>query len=139
MFTVGQNLQAERLTVWDERNLAQRRRANNRGGWALTRRRKIEMVVERDEIVLVRRRQSAVRFWCNPCEAEVSMLRVQDASSLVGVTARTIYRWIEAGKLHFAESDKGLVLICARSLTTFAAQNAGQEKKGEKGSQRFES
>jgi|SRR5215472_721257 len=101
--------------------------------------RKIEMVMEQDEIVLVRRRRGAVRSWCNRCRAEVSMLRVEDASTLAGAKTRTIYRWIEAGKLHFAESDKGLVLICARSLTTFTAQNAGQERKQEKGSQRFES
>lgn len=44
------------------------------------------------------------------------MLRVEDASAFFGTTPRTIYRWIEAGKLHFAESDKGLVLICAQSL-----------------------
>ena len=78
------------------------------------------MVVEQDEIVLVRRKQRAVRFWCNQCEAPVSMLRVEDASPLVGVTARTIYRWIEAGRLHFAESDKGLVLICTQSLVTLS-------------------
>ena len=90
------------------------------------------MVVERDEIVLVRRKRSAVRFWCNQCEAQVSMLRVEDASALVGAKTRTIYRWIEAGKVHFAESDKGLVLICTQSLATLTRTDccAEREKKG---------
>jgi excisionase family DNA binding protein len=87
------------------------------------------MVVEHDEIILVRRRGKAVRLWCNQCEAQVSMLRVEDASALVGVTARTIYRWIEAGKLHFAESDKGLVLICAQSLASLVNPDRAAERK----------
>lgn len=88
------------------------------------------MVVEQDEIILVRRRGKAVRLWCNQCEAQVSMLRVEDASALVGVTARTIYGWIEAGRLHFAESDKGLVLICAQSLATLVSLDRLAERKG---------
>ena len=95
----------------------------------MTPRRKIEMVVEQDEIILVRRRRGAVRLWCNRCEEQVSMLRVEDASALVGVTARTIYRWIEAGRLHFAESDKGLVLICAQSLASFISADRTAEGK----------
>lgn len=55
-------------------------------------------------------------MWCKQCGGQVSMLRVEDASTLAGTTTRTIYRWIEADKLHFAESEKGLVLICAQSL-----------------------
>lgn len=74
------------------------------------------MVVEQDEIILARRRRGAIQLWCSGCQEHVSMLRVEDASALVGTTARTIYRWIEAGKLHFEESDKGLVLVCTKSL-----------------------
>ena len=55
------------------------------------------------------------------CQEHVSMLRVEDASALVGATARTVYRWIEAGKLHFEESDKGLVLVCTKSLAAQAS------------------
>lgn len=68
-------------------------------------------------------------MWCNQCEAKVSLLRVEDASALVGVTARTIYRWIEAGRLHFAESDKGLVLICANSLSSAVSKTGPVDKK----------
>jgi excisionase family DNA binding protein len=87
------------------------------------------MVVEHDEIILVRRRRGAVRMWCKQCGEQVSMLRVEDASALVGVTARTIYRWIEAGRLHFAESDKGLVLICAQSLGSLVSPDRAVERK----------
>src|SRR5215469_14048707 len=52
-------------SVSDDRNLTQQKGANNGGGWDLTPRRRIEMVVEQDEIILVRPRRSAVRMWCN--------------------------------------------------------------------------
>ena len=95
----------------------------------MTPRRRIEMVVEQDEIILVRRRGKAVRLWCNQCEAQVSMLRVEDARTVAQTTSRTIYRWIEAGKLHFAESDKGLVLICAQSLAAVTDPDRSTEGK----------
>jgi hypothetical protein len=87
------------------------------------------MVVEHDEIILVRRRWGAVRMWCKQCGEQVSMLRVEDASTLAGTTTRTIYRWIEAGRLHFAESDKGLVLICAQSLASLVSPDRAAERK----------
>ena len=85
------------------------------------------MIVEHDEIILVRCRRGAVRMWCSQCEAQVSMLRVEDASAAAGTTARSICRWIEAGKLHFAES--GLLLICAQSLATLVSTERPEERK----------
>jgi hypothetical protein len=87
------------------------------------------MVVEQDEIILVRRRRGAFRMWCNQCEAKVSMLCVEDARTVAETTSRTIYRWIEAGKLHFAESEKGLVLICAQSLASLVSPDRRAERK----------
>ncbi len=46
------------------------------------------------------------------------MLRVEEAGSIAGVTPRTIYRWVEARKLHFVESDDGVILICTQSLAS---------------------
>ncbi len=66
-------------------------------------------------------------MWCNQCEAKVSMLRVEDASAVAGTTARTICRWVEAGKLHFAET--GLLLICAQSLATLISADRPAERK----------
>ena len=57
------------------------------------------------------------------------MLRVEEASALAGTTPRAIYRWIEVGKLHFAESDKGLVLVCTQSLANFVSATRPAEEK----------
>lgn len=91
-------------------------------------RRRIEVTVEHEEIILVRRRGGSVRLWCSDCEDQVSMLRVEDAAALAAVTPRTIYRWVEAGKVHFAESDQGLVLVCAESVATLVNRDASASR-----------
>jgi excisionase family DNA binding protein len=40
----------------------------------------------------------------------------KEAASAAGVTTRTIYQWLEAGKLHFSETTEGETLICLDSL-----------------------
>jgi excisionase family DNA binding protein len=44
------------------------------------------------------------------------MVTPDEAARLAGVTTRTVYRWIEAGKVHFAETPEGLLLVCPNSL-----------------------
>jgi len=39
-----------------------------------------------------------------------------EAANLAGVTARTVYRWVEQGKVHFTETAAGKVLVCVNSL-----------------------
>jgi excisionase family DNA binding protein len=44
------------------------------------------------------------------------MVTVDDAATIAGVSARTIYRWTDAEKLHFTETSEGRLLICRESL-----------------------
>jgi len=46
------------------------------------------------------------------------MLTVEAAAAITGTTPRTIYRRMEEGKLHFVESNSGLVLVCSESCKT---------------------
>jgi hypothetical protein len=89
-------------------------------------RRRIEMVVEQDEIILVRSRRGAVRMSCSQCEAQVPCCAWKTPVLSPG-RARSICRWIEAGKLHFAES--GLLLICTQSLATLVSAERPVERK----------
>ena len=60
------------------------------------------------------------------------MVAADDASRIAEVTPRTIYRWAEAGRLHFTESQDGLLLICRRSLagsSTFDKLSADNDKE----------
>ena len=40
-----------------------------------------------------------------------------EAAILAHVSSRTIYRWVEAETIHFAETPDGLLLICLNSLS----------------------
>jgi len=44
------------------------------------------------------------------------MVSADEAAVIARVSPRTIYRWIEAGEIHFEESSEGLMLICPNSL-----------------------
>jgi excisionase family DNA binding protein len=59
---------------------------------------------------------------CARCGFEVRFLTADEAAVAVGVTTRAIYRWVEAGKLHFSETQSQ-TLICPNSL--FAVFNRG--------------
>lgn len=77
---------------------------------------RIEVTVEADRMVVIRRRRGVVRAWCEGCAQPVKMITVDEAAVLVGVTARTIYRWVEKERLHFTETSGGSLLICLNSL-----------------------
>lgn len=44
------------------------------------------------------------------------MITPSEAAAIAGVTVRTINRWVEAERLHFAETGDGLLLICPNSV-----------------------
>ncbi len=44
------------------------------------------------------------------------LVKPEEAAVLAGVSPRTIYRRVEAGLVHFAESPEGWLLICLSSL-----------------------
>lgn len=45
------------------------------------------------------------------------MIAPEHAAQIAGVSTRKIYAWVEAGKLHFAESPDRSLLICLDSLS----------------------
>jgi hypothetical protein len=75
-----------------------------------------EIVIERDELIVVRRREQVVIAFCETCDEEVEMLPPEIAAVVSGAGARELYRLVEAGQIHFTEDITGLLRICARSL-----------------------
>ncbi|MGH9900487.1 MAG: hypothetical protein ACRD68_01470 [Pyrinomonadaceae bacterium] len=83
-----------------------------------TKAKKILITTESREVWIVRRRGGeSVRGFCPRCAAEVEFLTLDTAVALAGVGSRQIHRWIEGGRVHFAETPAGSVLICPRSLS----------------------
>ncbi len=44
------------------------------------------------------------------------MVSAEAAAGIVRHTLRTMYRWVETGKVHFKETPEGMLLICVNSL-----------------------
>ncbi len=79
-------------------------------------RKRREIVVELDEVFVIRRRQSVAAAWCGACGDLVPMFTPDEAATISGLSSRFIYRCVEAGSLHFSETAEGHLLICQRSL-----------------------
>jgi hypothetical protein len=68
---------------------------------------------ETHEVLIVRRSPSQSKLmWCPACGLDVEMLDPEEAAAIASVSTRTIYKWIEAGQVHHAESAGGNVVVC---------------------------
>ncbi len=75
-----------------------------------------EINIDASEVWVIRNSVSALPSWCSACGGVVNMLSPEEAAVLVGVKVRTIYQFIEAEKIHYAETIEGGSLICVCSL-----------------------
>ena len=79
-------------------------------------RRRTETTIETHEVWVVRRR-SGGPAWCEECAGQRGMLTPEEAATLARVSPRAIYKWVEAGRLHFTETADGALLVCPASLS----------------------
>jgi hypothetical protein len=80
----------------------------------ITHRKKIVCETERKLTTAVIRQPA--RFFCNTCDAAGDMLSINEAAIRKQTIWSEIVRAIEEGELHFAETAKGEVYVCAASL-----------------------
>ena len=78
--------------------------------------RRIEITTLTEQIFIRRPRPRSAIAWCTACAAEVRMATPEEAATLTGISRRTIYRWLEAGRMHFSEQPGEPLLICLDSL-----------------------
>jgi hypothetical protein len=74
------------------------------------------ITVESSEVLVIRKPGGSVHAWCPGCVTETVMLRPEAAAVLTGLSTRTIYRRVEADRVHFAETTEGSLLVCLDSL-----------------------
>jgi hypothetical protein len=100
---------------------------------SLTRRR-VEITLERERLLVVERREVSITDWCGACGSRVRMVMPEEAARLTGATARLVYRLVETGQLHYFENPEVGLLICFESLNNIIGDHAGpqtdQERKG---------
>ena len=79
--------------------------------------RKTKLTIETERIFVIRRSGEAERrAVCEACQEVVHLLSLEEAATLTRMSARAIYRLVEAEKIHFTETTKGLLLICSKSV-----------------------
>jgi hypothetical protein len=79
--------------------------------------RRIEISVERNEFFVIGRSGEPAPAWCGACSAMVLMATPEEAAMIAGVSWREISRRVEAGSVHFTETNDGLLQICVNSLS----------------------
>ena len=75
-----------------------------------------ELTVEMDEIILITGSRATCLSPCPHCGDVVAMITPEQAAEIVAANTRAIYRWIEEGRIYSAETAKGRLLVCPRSL-----------------------
>ena len=81
------------------------------------RKRRTEITIETHQVLILNRRQSSDLMSCEQCRTGRSPLVTPEvAGSLTGVNTRTVYRWVEAGRLHYTETNNGGLFVCLASL-----------------------
>ena len=75
-----------------------------------------EITVEFNQVVVIKKPEGLTIMWCPVCEERVNMITTEAAAVLSNIDTRTIYRRIDLGALHFAETADGLALVCLNSL-----------------------
>ncbi len=80
----------------------------------ITRKTNISFITERKTTALSPSVASEV-IYCRECAAE--MFPAQNSADFFGFSSRVIYRLIEAGRIHFLETESNEVYICSVSAT----------------------
>lgn len=80
--------------------------------------RRTEITVETDEIIIIRQPRRVLRTWCRECDRQVMMVTVEQATAITSRSSRAIFRMAEDGNIHFAETAEGFLLICLQSLAS---------------------
>jgi len=75
--------------------------------------------VEIHQLYVVRQQKNAAPEVCQQCPTAVASLVTPDEAAMVtGRSTRMIYRWVEAGIIHFQETASGSLLVCLNSFPT---------------------
>lgn len=74
------------------------------------------MTVQTREIVVVHRHLPRTLRFCPECRKTLWMVSSDEARQLAGISTRTLYRWLESGRLHYVETPTGDVRVCLESL-----------------------
>ena len=85
--------------------------------------RRTEVTIETDEITIIRRSQEIAVPACRECAQAVVMITPEQAALITCTNVRAIYRALEAGRVHYAETPGGSLLVCPDSILKLALKS----------------
>jgi len=78
--------------------------------------RRTEVTVETDEIMIIRCSRGVLAHPCAECPETGVMITPEQAAMMIGTNIRAIFRWLEAGRVHYSETPEGSLLVCPDSI-----------------------
>ena len=89
-------------------------------------RRQIIITAEKSETYIIRQEPGGpVRAWCGDCAEEIQCLTIEQAVRLTGLSARRLFRLVEAEGIHFSETEDGRLFICPNSVAPLVRLERG--------------
>jgi len=86
--------------------------------------RRTEVTIETDEITIIRCLGDDGLIHCRRCGDEIAMVSPERAAAMFLTSVRVIYRWVEAGLVHYDETSCGWPLVCRDSVAAAAAHQS---------------
>jgi hypothetical protein len=81
----------------------------------MKKKRRTEIHLEIEEAIAIRTHTVLIAY-CQNCRRQARMIAANEAAVVARLSAREIYRFVEAGRLHFTEDQGGLLYVCTDSL-----------------------
>jgi hypothetical protein len=78
-------------------------------------RKRTEITVETDRVVIIRRHRSN-RTWCRQCGSEVDLISLGEAAVVAGLPEEAFLHGAQAKGWHVLEDGEGTSLVCLESL-----------------------
>lgn len=79
--------------------------------------RRSEKRVEIHERLIIRTASGSLPSLCEECSTgDAILLAPEQAAALADLPPRMIYRWVEAGAIHYREEPNGKLTVCVKTL-----------------------
>ena len=92
----------------------------------MSRTRRTEKTVEIHEFYVIRTASGSLPVLCIECSTgDAIMIAPEQAAAVSHVPVRMIYRWIEAGVIHYKEEPNGSLIVCVKSIVATSNEGRG--------------
>ncbi len=85
--------------------------------------RRARITIQTERLLVISRSSNRVEAWCDCCRAKRSMVAIDEAVVITGLTQRALFRLADAAEIHFTETEVGRTLFCIGSLNQLRTPN----------------